>query len=115
MHACYVASVVSDSVRPYGQQPTRLLCPQEYLGKNTGMGCHFLLQGKMHHQFNNRFLGKKNERPPYIRAVLCWKLCQLLANVQMMTNEHLSEGSVRINARCDGLSLLVALGSGCFL
>ena len=115
MHACYVASVVSDSVRPYGQQPTRLLCPQEYLGKNTGMGCHFLLRGKMHHQFNNRFLGKKNERPPYIRAVLCCKLCQLLANVQMMTNEHLSEGSVRINARCDGLSLLVALGSGCFL
>ena len=25
MHACYVASVVSDSMRPYGQQPTRLL------------------------------------------------------------------------------------------
>ena len=29
---------------PYGQQPTRLLCPQDSLGKNTGMGCHFLLQ-----------------------------------------------------------------------
>ena len=45
MHACMVsASVVSDSVRPYGQQPTRLLCPQDSLGKNTGVGCHFLLQ-----------------------------------------------------------------------
>ena len=30
-------SVVSDSMRPYGQQPTRLLCPQDSLGKNTGM------------------------------------------------------------------------------
>ena len=44
MHACQVASVVSDSVRPYGQQPTRLLCPWDSLGKNTGVGCHFLLQ-----------------------------------------------------------------------
>ena len=35
---------MSDSVRPYGQQPTRLLCPQESPGKNTGVGCHFLLQ-----------------------------------------------------------------------
>ena len=41
---CQVASVVSDSVRPHGQQPTRLLCPWNSLGKNTGMGCHFLLQ-----------------------------------------------------------------------
>ena len=42
MHACKVTSVLSDSVRPYGQQPTRLLCPQDSLGKNTGVGCHFL-------------------------------------------------------------------------
>ena len=28
---------------PYGQQPTRLLCPKDFLGKNTGVGCHFLL------------------------------------------------------------------------
>ena len=30
-------------MRPYGQQPTRLLCPQDSLDKNTGVGCHFLL------------------------------------------------------------------------
>ena len=35
--------VVSNSVRPYGQQPTRLLCPRNSLGKNTGVGSHFLL------------------------------------------------------------------------
>ena len=28
---------------PYGQQPTRLLCPQDSLGKNIGVSCHFLL------------------------------------------------------------------------
>ena len=39
-----VASVVSDSVRPHGLQPTRLLCPWDSPGKNIGVGCHFLLQ-----------------------------------------------------------------------
>ena len=38
-------SVVSDSLRPRGLQPARLLCPWDSPGKNTGVGCHFLLQG----------------------------------------------------------------------
>ena len=41
---CWVASVVSDSVRPQRWQPTRLPRPWESPGKNTGVGCHFLLQ-----------------------------------------------------------------------
>ena len=41
---CYVTSVVSDSLRPHGLQPTRLLRPWNSPGKNTGVGCHFLLQ-----------------------------------------------------------------------
>ena len=35
---------MSNSVRPHRQQPTRLLCPWDSLGKNTGVGCHFLLR-----------------------------------------------------------------------
>ena len=35
---------MSDSVRPHRWQPTRLLCPWDFPGKNTGVGCHFLLQ-----------------------------------------------------------------------
>ena len=34
-------SVVSDSLWPYGLQPTRLLHPWNFLGKSTGVGCHF--------------------------------------------------------------------------
>ena len=34
-------SIVSDSVRPHRQQPTRLPCPWDSPGKNTGVGCHF--------------------------------------------------------------------------
>ena len=42
---CSVDSVVSDSVRPHRQQPTRLPRRWDSPGKNTGVGCHFLLQG----------------------------------------------------------------------
>ena len=38
-------SVVSDSLWPCGLEPTRLLCPWDSPGKNTGVGCHALLQG----------------------------------------------------------------------
>ena len=36
---------MSDSGRPHGLQPTRLLCPWDSPGKSTGVGCHALLQG----------------------------------------------------------------------
>ena len=39
-HAC---SVVSNSLRPHGLYPTRLLCSWDFPGKNTGVGCHFFL------------------------------------------------------------------------
>ena len=31
-------------MRPHGRQPTRLPCPWDSPGKNTGVGCHFLLR-----------------------------------------------------------------------
>ena len=40
---CCVTSVVSDSVRPHRRQPTRLPRPLDSPGKNTGVGCHWLL------------------------------------------------------------------------
>ena len=38
-------SVVSNSVWPHVLKPARLLCPWNFPGKNTGVGCHALLQG----------------------------------------------------------------------
>ena len=43
---CVSRSVVSDSLTPWTVQPSRFLCPWNSLGKNIGVGCHFLLQGK---------------------------------------------------------------------
>ena len=37
--------VMSDSLRLHGLYPTRLLCPRNFPGKNTGVGCYFLLEG----------------------------------------------------------------------
>ena len=36
---------MSNSLQPCGFQPSRLLCPRDFLGKITGVGCHALLQG----------------------------------------------------------------------
>ena len=33
------------TLRPHGLQPNRVLCPWDFPGKNTGVGCHFLFQG----------------------------------------------------------------------
>ena len=44
MHIC-ACSIVSDSLYPYGLQPTRLYCPRNSPGRNTRACCCFLLQG----------------------------------------------------------------------
>ena len=41
---CYITLVMSNSVRPHRRQPTRIPRPWDCPGKNTGAGCHFLLQ-----------------------------------------------------------------------
>ena len=42
--AAAAKSLQSDSVGPHRWQPTRLPRPWDSPGKNTGVGCHFLLQ-----------------------------------------------------------------------
>ena len=46
-------SVMSDSLQSHGQQPTTLLCQWAISVKNTGVGCHFLLQGIFSTQGSN--------------------------------------------------------------
>ena len=45
MHTATAAAARScPTLRPHRRQPTRLPRPRESPGKNTGVGCHFLLQ-----------------------------------------------------------------------
>ena len=67
-------SVVFDSSRPHGLQPTRLLRPWDFPGKCTGVGCHCLLRWhylsppkkkkKLLHEINNHLFHKINN---------CWQ------------------------------------------
>ena len=49
-------SVASNSSQCHGLQPSRLLCPWNFAGKNTRVGCHFLLQGIFPSQGSNLHL-----------------------------------------------------------
>ena len=44
--------------QPHALEPTRLLCPWNAPAKNTGVGCHFLLQGIFPTQGSNCIAGK---------------------------------------------------------
>ena len=48
-------SVVPDSSRPHGLQPTRLLCPRDFPGKSTGVGCHCLLRRRGSSQYQREY------------------------------------------------------------
>ena len=48
--------MVSDSLQPHGLEPAKLLCPWDSPGKNTGVGCHALLQGIFPTQGSNLHL-----------------------------------------------------------
>ena len=63
-HVGSVASVVSDSLQPYGLQPARLFCPWDSLDKNTGESCHALFQGIFPTQGSNQHL-------LHCRQILC--------------------------------------------
>ena len=60
-------SVVSNSLRPHELWPTRLLCPWDSPGKNTGVGCHALLQGTFLTQGSN----------PCLLSLLHWQVGSL--------------------------------------
>ena len=78
-------SVMSDSLRPYGLQPTRLLRPWDFPGKSTGLGCHCLLLSLF-----NLLLLKLNteEYKVLLCETLIWYEC-LLILVILMVDFHL--------------------------
>ena len=55
----------ADSLRPHGLQPSRLLCPWDFPGENTGVGCHLLLQG---------ILPTQGLNPSLLPATLHWQV-----------------------------------------
>ena len=76
-------SVQSDSLRPHGLYPFRLLCPWNSSGKDSQVGCHSLLQGTfLTQQLNSSLLHgrqilyhvKSNYNFNYHVFRACWEL-----------------------------------------
>ena len=88
----FSCSVMSNSLRPHGLQPARLLRPWDFSGKNTGVACHFLLQGIFPTQGSNSCLlhGQVDSLPLQGRpnAPL---LCLLPACLQGFTSQGTKE------------------------
>ena len=53
LYVCVSLSFMSDSATSWIIQPARLLCPWDSPGKNSGVGCHALLQGILLTQGSN--------------------------------------------------------------
>ena len=67
---CGWCLVVSDSLGSHGLWSASLLCPRNFLGKNIGVGCHFLLQGIFPTKGSN----------PYLLGLQLWKVDSLPLN-----------------------------------
>ena len=50
---CLMTQLCPTHLQPHGLQPTRLLCPCDFPGKNIGVSCHTLLQGIFLTQVSN--------------------------------------------------------------
>ena len=63
MCVCVSCSVIVNSLQPHGLYSARLLCPWNSPGKNTGVGCHALLQGIFLTQGSN----------PHLLCLMHWR------------------------------------------
>ena len=75
---------MSDSLRPRGLKPTKLLCPWDFPGKNTGVGCHFLLWGVFPTQGSNP-------------GLLHWQVDSLLHSHQGSPTEAIELSSMNVH------------------
>ena len=73
-------SVISDSSRPHGLQPSRLLHPWDFPSKGTGVGCHCFLWWprqsvkKQRHHFADKDVSSQSYGFPIVMYVWMWEL-----------------------------------------
>ena len=114
-------SAVPDSLWTHRLQPSRRLCPLDFTGKNTGTGCHFLLEGIFLTQGSNpRLLHQQagslplsHQGSPYLEMpentcallVLCASLAALVVkNLPADAGDIRDEGSISGLGRSPGPS-----------
>ena len=94
-------SVVSDSLQPCGLLPARLLRPWDSPGKNTGVGCHSLLQGIFPTQGLNPGL------PHYRHTLYCLSHQGSPSHIYTQISRHRSDRWRRCSSFCANVNVLV--------
>ena len=81
-------SVMSDSSRPHGLQPTRLLCLWDFPGKSTGVGCYCLLRQSLSHVqiFVTPWSAAHQDS---LSIANSWSLLKLMSIKSVMPSSHL--------------------------
>ena len=89
-------SVVPDSSRPHGLQPTRLLRPWDFPGKSTGVGCHCLLRNILFSSVQFSRSVASDSATPWIAArqaslsiTNSWSSLRLTSIESVMPSSHL--------------------------
>ena len=85
-----LCSVMSYSLRPHGLELARLLCPWNFPGKDTGVGCHFLLPGILQTQGSNLCL----------LCLLHWQASSLPLASSGKTGLYILETEIEKNLKC---------------
>ena len=67
------ASVMSNSAQPHRRQPTRLRCPWDSPGKNTGVGCHFPLQQTAIYTKETKLKYTETGLPPALVSIIIYE------------------------------------------
>ena len=83
-NVCVSCSVMSNSLRLHGLEPARLLCPWDFPGKNTRVGCYFLLQGIFPTQALN----------PHLLGLLLWQADSLSVVGGQIEHGHEDQESI---------------------
>ena len=67
---------------PHGLEPTRLLCPWNFPSKNTGVGCHFLLQGIFPtvRALQTIYIGTRIEQDHHLHFCRCYAFINVTYN-----------------------------------
>ena len=103
------------ALRPRGLWPTRLLRPRDLPGKNTGVGCHFLLQGIFPTQGSNPglphcrqrlYLWATREAPSGCYNKVLWQKLQMWSSrgPSIMSSNYIAEANRKENNQCRILS-----------
>ena len=96
-------SVVPDSLWPQGLQPTRLFCPWNFPGKNTGVGSHFFLWGIFPTQESNPGL-------LHCRQILYWLSYE--GSLQDLSQDHINFLSSTVDNTKEKIEHLGSISNG---